>query len=178
VGTTTYEDDTRGTGLGSLEEVPDPPGPLAHQHLVKLGPGGVEEWHAGLAGHSSEHSYKILSYLFKTGRAHLLDVLVGSVPVPSLFPSLLSPLSSLPPFPPSPSYARTGREMYRLCSHSGKYIFNNFILTDSVTTIVLELGFQKVSAGLKYDPRRGFRRRISFIYFMLQCTEENHTKVY
>jgi hypothetical protein len=49
----TYKDDAGGPGLGRLEEVPDPPGALTHQHLVKLGARGVEEWNAGLARYSA-----------------------------------------------------------------------------------------------------------------------------
>ncbi len=54
----TYKDDAGGPGLGRLEEVPDPPGALAHQHLVKLRARGVEEWNAGLSCYSAAKTSK------------------------------------------------------------------------------------------------------------------------
>ena len=80
-GTGTYEDDAGCPGLGCLEEVPDPPGPLAHQHLVKLWPGGVEEWHPSLASHSPSRTneFIIKYWCLETGTRYLIQTWIQNL---------------------------------------------------------------------------------------------------
>jgi hypothetical protein len=46
-----HNDDGRRRGLGLLEEVPDPRGAHAYEHLHEIRAGDGEEWHSRFPGH-------------------------------------------------------------------------------------------------------------------------------